>query len=94
MRRDEVLRADCYLLAGHCFNVAKPIRIGAETIHHYCLGNLLTVFDDFEDCLTTQASAAADVSQEVRGGVQAANLTASGRGTPAPERNTTRYLSS
>ncbi len=64
MRGCEMPRSDGHLFVWLGFNIAKPVRIGAKTVHHYDLGAFLSILDNFEDGLTPQAGTAAGMRQQ------------------------------
>lgn len=57
-------RANCHFFAGIRLDVAKPVRTRTKSIHYDHLRTLLSILDDFEDGLTGQAGATADVCQQ------------------------------
>jgi hypothetical protein len=64
MRGGKVAKSEGYFFARPRLDVQKPIRISAESIYHHNFRTLLAVLDNFQHSLTTQAAAAADVSQQ------------------------------
>jgi hypothetical protein len=57
-------QADGHFFAWACLNIADPVRIWPKAIRNYDLGFFFAKLDDFQNGLTTQAAATADMSQQ------------------------------
>lgn len=59
-----MVRTDDYFLDWIGFDIKKPVGISAETAHHHHFRTFSPVLHNFQDGLTAQAAAAANMSQE------------------------------
>jgi hypothetical protein len=64
VRRLEMPQADSHFLTGACLNIANPVRIRPKAIRNHDLALFLAKLHYFQNGLTTQAAAAADMSQQ------------------------------
>jgi hypothetical protein len=64
VRRLEMPQADGHFFAWTCLNIANPIRIRSKAIRNHDLRFFLAKLDDFQNGLTPQTAATADMSQQ------------------------------
>jgi hypothetical protein len=60
----ETLRSDDYLGFWCDLNIAKPISVGTEGVHHDHLRTILSKFHDFKDGVAHDANATTGVNQQ------------------------------
>ena len=64
MNSHEMLRSYGDFFPGPSFYIANPVAIGAETVGYDDFGTFVSIFDNFEEGLTSQSRTASSVGQQ------------------------------